>query len=95
MRASSSATPVETQSSTDDRVTIKKIQENSDAWRDAKMWPPGMETILRKEEVFNFLWGMFNYVDEEIDEEISKYDDGNTELLIFGKWVYLDHDLVS
>ena len=48
MQASSSATPVETQSSTDDRVTVKKFQEKSDAWRDAKMWPPGMETILRK-----------------------------------------------
>ena len=48
MRASSSATLVETQSSIDDRVTVKKFQENSDAWRDAKMWPLGMETILRK-----------------------------------------------
>ena len=42
------------------------------------MWPPGMETILRKEEVFEFLWGMFSYVDEEIDEAISKYDARNT-----------------
>ena len=37
---------------------------------------------------------MFTYVDEEIDEEISKYDAGNTELIIFGKRVYLDPDLV-
>ena len=59
------------------------------------MWPPCMETILRKAEVFNFLWGMFSYVDEEIDEAILKYDTGNTELIIFGKRVYLDHDLVS
>ena len=59
------------------------------------MWPPGMETILRKVEVFNFLWGMFSYVDEEIDEAISKYDAGNTELIIFGKQVYLNPDLVS
>ena len=42
------------------------------------MWPPCMETILRKAEVFDFLWGMFSYVDEEIDEAISKYDVGNT-----------------
>ena len=48
MQASSSATPVETQSSTDDRVIVKKFQEKYDAWRDAKMWPPGMETIPRK-----------------------------------------------
>ena len=58
------------------------------------MWPLGMETILRKAEVFDFLWGMFSYVDEEIDEAISKYDAGNTELIIFGKRVYLDPDLV-
>ena len=59
------------------------------------MWPLGMETILRKEEVFEFLWGMFSYVDEEIDEAISKYDVGNTKLIIFWKWVYLDPDLVA
>ena len=52
-----------------------------------------METILRKEQVFEFLCGMFSYVDEEIDEAISKYDAGNTKLIIFGKWVYLDPDL--
>ena len=85
MRESSSAIPVETQSSTDDRVIVKKFQENSDAWRDAKMWLPGMETILRKAEYFDFFWGMFSYVDEEIDEAISKYDVGNMELIIFGK----------
>ena len=95
MRASSSATPVETQFSIDDRVTVKNFQEKYDAWRDAKMWPPGMKTILRKAEVFDFLWGRFSYVDEEIDQEILKYDVGNTKLIIFGKWVYLDPDLVS
>ena len=55
--ASSSATPVETQSSTDDKVTVKKFQENSDTWRDAKMWPPGMETIVRKAKVFRLFVG--------------------------------------
>ena len=59
------------------------------------MWPPGMQTILRKAEVFDFLWGMFSYVDEDIDEAISKYDAGNMELIIFGKRVYVDLDLVS
>ena len=78
MRASSSATPVETQLSTDDRVTVEKFQEKYDAWRDTKMWPPGMQTILRKAEFFDFLWGMFSYVDEEIDEAILKYDARNT-----------------
>ena len=38
---------------------------------------------------------MFSYVDEEINEAISKYDAGNMELIIFGKWVYLDPDLVA
>ena len=42
---------------------------------------------------------MFSYVDEEIDEEIDeailKYDAGNTKLIIFGKQVYLNPDLVS
>ena len=37
MRASSSATLVETQSSTDDRVIVKNFQKKYDAWRDAKM----------------------------------------------------------
>ena len=59
------------------------------------MWPPSMETILRKAEVFDFLWGMFSYVYEEIDEAIYKYDTGNIELIIFGKRVYLDPDLAS
>ena len=54
-----------------------------------------METVPRKEEVFDFLWGMFSYVDEDIDEAISKYDARNIELIIFGKRVYLDPDLVS
>ena len=59
------------------------------------MWPLGLKTILRKAGVFNFFWGMFSYVDEDIDEEIFKYDAGNIELIIFGKRVYLNPDLVS
>ena len=59
------------------------------------MCPPGMETILRKAGDFDFLWGMFSYVDEEINEAISKYDVGNMELIIFGKRVYLDPNLVA
>ena len=57
MWESSSATLVETQSSKNDRVTVKNFQEKSDAWRDAKMWPPGMETILRKELSFRLFVG--------------------------------------
>ena len=58
------------------------------------MWPPGMETILGKVEVFKFLWGRLSYVDEEIYDEIEKYDAGNKKLIIFGKRVYLDPNLV-
>ena len=58
------------------------------------MWPPGMETIMRKAEFFDLLWGMFSYVDEEIDEAIYKYA-RNTKIITFGKHVYFDPDLVS
>ena len=44
---------------------------------------------------FHILWGMFSYVDEDIDEEILKYDDVNKKLIIFGKQVYLDPNLVA
>ena len=46
MWASSSATPVETLLSIDDRVTVNKFKEKSDAWRDAKMWPKMLEYII-------------------------------------------------
>ena len=45
--------------------------------------------------MFDFLFRMFSFDNEDIDESILKYDAGNTELIIFGKWVYLDPDLVS
>ena len=45
--------------------------------------------------MFKFLFGMFSFVNEEIDEEILNYDVGNVELRIFGKMVYLNPDLVS
>ena len=50
---------------------------------------------LEESRSFQILWGMFSYVDEEIDEAILKYDVGNTELIILGKRVYLKPDLVS
>ena len=33
---------------------------------------------LEESRSFQLLWGMFSYVDEEIDEAILKYDAGNT-----------------
>jgi len=38
---------------------------------------------------------MSTYVDKEIGEAISKYNVGITELIIFGKRVYLDPNLVT
>ena len=54
-----------------------------------------MKTILRKVGVFDFLFGMFSFYNEEIDDAILNYDVVNMELIIFGKRVYLNPDLVS
>ena len=54
-----------------------------------------METILRKAQLFDFLFGMFNFDNEEIDREILNYDYVNMELRNFGTRVYLNPDLVS
>ena len=94
-RASSSATVAETRASTDDMFTVKKFQECTDAWRDENNWPSGMETILRKARVFEFLFGMVNFDSKEIDNAILKYDVGNMELRIFGTRVYINPNLVS
>ena len=91
----SSVTVIETRASTYDRFTLKKFQECTHTWRDEKNWPSGMETILRKGGVFDFLFGMFSFDNEEIDKAILNYDYVNMELRIFGTRVYLNHDLVS
>ena len=54
-----------------------------------------METILRKARVFEFLFGMFSFDNEEIYAEHLNYDYVNMELIIFGTRVYLNLDLVS
>ena len=45
--------------------------------------------------MFDFLFGMFIFDREEIDEEILNYDYVNMELRIFGTRVYLNPNLVS
>ena len=45
--------------------------------------------------MFEFLFGMFNFDNEETNEAILNYDVGNMELRIFGKRTYLNPDLVS
>ena len=43
----------------------------------------------------HFLFGQFNFNNEEIDNAISSYDDESKELIIFGRRVCLDPDLFS
>ena len=50
---------------------------------------------LGKKNFSTFLWRMFTYVDKEIGEAILKYNAGMMELIILGKRVYLDPDLVT
>ena len=89
-------TTVETKESTYDMFIDKTFQQCNDAWGDEKNFPSSMETILmRKAGLFKFLFGMYNFDNEEIDKEILNYDAGNMELRIFGKRVYLNLDLVS
>ena len=77
------------------RFTVKKIQENVDEWSDTSLWPTGMLNILLRAGVDRFIFGHFNFQNEEIDDVIYSYDHGAMELQIFGKRVHLDPDLVS
>ena len=43
----------------------------------------------------HFLFGQFNFNNEEIDNVISSYDDESKEFIIFGRRVCLDPDLLS
>ena len=43
----------------------------------------------------HFLFGQFNFNNEEIDNAISSYDDESKELIIFGKRVCLDPNFLS
>ena len=54
-----------------------------------------METIMRKELVFDSFFGMFNFDNGEINKAILNYDVVNMEMRFFGKRVYINHDLVS
>jgi len=44
-----------------------------------------VQDILRKAKVFEFLFGQFNFVDEDVDEAIFNYDVEAIDLRIFGK----------
>ena len=43
----------------------------------------------------SFIFGQFNFQNEEIDDAIYSYDHGAMELQIFGKRVHLHPDLVA
>ena len=45
--------------------------------------------------MFDFLFGMFRFDNDDIDKAISNYDYVNMELRIFGTRVYLNPYLVS
>ena len=54
-----------------------------------------MLNILLRAGVDRFIFGHFNYQNDEIDDAIYGYDHGAMELHIFGKRVHLDPNLVS
>jgi hypothetical protein len=78
-----------------ERFTIRKIKKSVEAWSDKTNWPEGMLNVLVRVGVHRFLFGQFNFNNEEIDNVISSYDDESKELIIFGRRVCLDPNLVS
>ena len=76
-----------------ERFTIRKFEESAEAWSDRTNWPKGMLNVLVRARVHHFLFGQFNFNNEEIDNAISSYDDESKELIIFGRRVCLDLDL--
>ena len=55
----------------------------------------GMLNILLRAGVDRFIFGHFNFQNDEIDDSIYSYDHGAMELHIFGKRVHLDPNLVA
>ena len=50
-----------------EQVTMKKFQENADEWSDTSIWPTGMLNILLRAGVDKFIFGQFNFQNEDID----------------------------
>ena len=67
-----------------ERFTIRKSEESAKAWSDRTNWPEGMLNVLVRAGVHHFLFGQFNFNNEEIDNAISSYDDESKELVILG-----------
>ena len=49
---------------------MKKFQENVDEWSDTSIWPTGMLNILLISGVDMFIFGNFNFQNDEIDDAI-------------------------
>ena len=54
-----------------------------------------MLNVLVRAGVHRFIFCQFNFNNEEIDNAISSYDDESKELIIFGRRVFMDLDLLS
>ena len=78
-----------------ERFTVKKFGESAEEWSDRTNWPEGMLNVLVRAGVHRFIFGQFNFNNEEIDNVISSYDYESKELIIFGRRVCLDPDLLS
>ena len=55
---------------------MKKFQESVDAWSDRIKWSTCMLNILLRAGVHEFVFGWFNFHNEEIDDAIFNYDNG-------------------
>jgi len=64
-----------------ERFTVKKFGESVEAWSDRTNWPEGMLNVVVRAGVHRFLFGQFNFNNEEIDNVISSYDDESKELI--------------
>ena len=85
----------ETRGSQVEWFTVKKFKESVDKCTDRSMWPTGMVNTLQRVGVHDFVFGQFNFNNEEIDDAISNYDDAAMKQVIFGRGVSLDSDLIS
>ena len=66
----------EAQGSQIEQFMVKKFQENVDEWSDTSIWPTSMLNILLRAGVDRFIFGNFNYQNDEIDDAINGYDHG-------------------
>ena len=78
-----------------ERFIVKKFKESVDKWTDRSTCPKGMVDTLERAVVHDFVFGQFNFNNEEIDDVISNFDDGDMKLVIFGRSVCLDPGFIS